>query len=58
MASAHDDEYRDKERGLENARDSQQKRSSAMTTNRTILITGVTGKQGGAVAQVLTGAER
>src|SRR3984885_5322229 len=29
---------------------------SAMTTNRTILITGVTGNQGGAVAQALQGA--
>src|SRR5260370_5893299 len=29
---------------------------SAMTSNRTILITGVTGNQGGAVAQALQGA--
>src|ERR1700688_850168 len=29
---------------------------SAMTSNRTILITGVTGKQGGAVARALEGA--
>src|SRR5260370_40031172 len=29
---------------------------SAMTSNRTILITGVTGKQGGAVAQALQGS--
>src|SRR5260370_15640988 len=29
---------------------------SAMTNNRTILITGVTGNQGGAVAQALQGA--
>src|ERR1700733_10035052 len=29
---------------------------SAMTNNRTILITGVTGNQGGAVAQALLGA--
>src|SRR3984957_14954659 len=29
---------------------------SAMTNNRTILITGVTGNQGGAVAQALHGA--
>jgi uncharacterized protein YbjT (DUF2867 family) len=55
MASAHDDEYRDKERGLENARDSQQKGASAMTSDRTILITGVTGNQGGAVARALEG---
>jgi uncharacterized protein YbjT (DUF2867 family) len=56
MVSAHDDEYRDKERDLENARDSQQKGGSDMTTNRTILITGVTGKQGGAVARALEGS--
>ena len=55
MASAHDEEYRDKERGLENARDSQQKGASAMTSDRTILITGVTGNQGGAVARALEG---
>jgi phosphoglycerate dehydrogenase-like enzyme len=32
------------------------RRVSTMTNNRTILITGVTGKQGGAVAQALRGA--
>src|SRR5260370_2654533 len=32
------------------------RRISAMTSDRTILITGVTGKQGGAVAQALQGS--
>src|SRR5260370_5920762 len=32
------------------------RRMSAMTSDRTILITGVTGKQGGAVAQALQGS--
>src|SRR5712671_7657583 len=40
-----------------NARESHQKEKvSAMTSDRTILITGVTGKQGGAVAQALRGS--
>src|SRR5712671_7203702 len=40
-----------------NARESHKKEKvSAMTSNRTILITGVTGNQGGAVAQALQGA--
>src|SRR3989449_4970543 len=40
-----------------NARESHQKEKvSAMTSNRTILITGVTGNQGGAVAQALQGS--
>src|SRR5258708_2672427 len=44
-------------REFRNARESHQKEKvSAMTSNRTILITGVTGKQGGAVAQALQGA--
>src|SRR6266851_1362556 len=46
--------------GVRNARESHQKENgnevSAMTSNRTILITGVTGNQGGAVAQALQGA--
>src|SRR5882672_7703451 len=37
-------------------RQSQRRTRLAMTNNRTILITGVTGKQGGAVAQALQGS--
>src|SRR5246500_27427 len=53
MASLMTTNTEDKGKGSRYARDSQQKGGPDMTTDRTILITGVTGKQGGAVARAL-----